>query len=439
MIQVIEVLESNAIIEHVNGVSLAAVNAAVDNAVDTHAADHDAHGPLVDADIPVTIARDDEVAAAIAAHAGANDPHGDRAYADGLVSTPPIGSIVDAMTNPDPTKYLEMSGQWVSRATWPLLSAVSPAPAYHAPWSYYPAAIPSSSVYGLAWNGSVFCLICTGTVCYTSPDGVTWTSRTLPSGNNWRGIAWNGSMFVTVLSSSSIAATSPDGITWTQRALPATATWRAVAWNGSVFCALSGTNVAATSPDGITWTPQTMPTSATWYAISSDGNNFCALRYAGTPTVVYAATSPNGADWTEVALPSNISFSATNLVWNGTHYVSVGAGSVIRSTNGYDWTLIPLPKSFSVCGLAADPGTGRLLVVRNDQQAALSLDGSVWNEFPFTAVPRGWSLVCFGSDRAVAVVASGTEVAVSSLVTADLYVPLSSPAHSGARRFMRAA
>jgi hypothetical protein len=56
-------------------------------------------------------------------------------------------------------------------------------------------------------------------------------------------------------SGSTAASTSSDGITWTTRTLPSSKDWRAIAWNSSIFCAISGgssgSNVAATSVDGI--------------------------------------------------------------------------------------------------------------------------------------------------------------------------------------------
>jgi hypothetical protein len=47
-------------------------------------ADNLTSGTVADARIASTIARDSEVTAAVSDHAGATDPHGDRAYADGL-------------------------------------------------------------------------------------------------------------------------------------------------------------------------------------------------------------------------------------------------------------------------------------------------------------------------------------------------------------------
>ena len=54
----------------------------VDAKISTHTADHDAHGPIEDSDIPAGIARDSEVQALIQSHAGDHDAHGDLEDSD---------------------------------------------------------------------------------------------------------------------------------------------------------------------------------------------------------------------------------------------------------------------------------------------------------------------------------------------------------------------
>lgn len=59
----------------------------------------DGSGTAPDSTIPASIARDTEVTAAVSAHAGATDPHGDRAYADGKVAIASGLVVVDCGTN----------------------------------------------------------------------------------------------------------------------------------------------------------------------------------------------------------------------------------------------------------------------------------------------------------------------------------------------------
>ena len=53
----------------------------------------------------------------------------------------------------------------------------------------------------------------------TSPDGTTWTQRTMPSNQTWSNLSWNGTIFCATINGGSIYATSPDGTSWTQLTL----------------------------------------------------------------------------------------------------------------------------------------------------------------------------------------------------------------------------
>jgi hypothetical protein len=53
----------------------------------------------------------------------------------------------------------------------------------------------------------------------TSPDGITWTSRTSAADNQWYSVAYGNGLWVAVsiTGSGNRVMTSPDGITWTSR------------------------------------------------------------------------------------------------------------------------------------------------------------------------------------------------------------------------------
>jgi hypothetical protein len=123
----------------------------------------------------------------------------------------------------------------------------------------------------MAYGGGTFAAVSTSysTVAASSTDGITWTQRTLPSGQMWNSIAYGNGTFVAVTNyGSNAAASSTDGITWAQRTLPLNATWNSVAYGNGIFVtAAQGNTAAATSTDGITWTQRTLPMSAGWYGI----------------------------------------------------------------------------------------------------------------------------------------------------------------------------
>jgi hypothetical protein len=70
----------------------------------------------------------------------------------------------------------------------------------------------------VTYGNGVFVVVASGydsRAAATSPDGVTWTARTLPSGNYWRSVAYGSGIFVAIAggmtadSIISAAATSP--------------------------------------------------------------------------------------------------------------------------------------------------------------------------------------------------------------------------------------
>jgi hypothetical protein len=91
----------------------------------------------------------------------------------------------------------------------------------------------------------------TGNRVMTSPDGITWTSRTSAADNSWRSVTYGGGLFVAVSTTGTgnRVMTSPDGITWTSRTSAANNTWRSVTYGGGLFVAVSsdGTNRVMTS------------------------------------------------------------------------------------------------------------------------------------------------------------------------------------------------
>ena len=138
--------------------------------------------------------------------------------------------------------------------------------------SWTPRLLPSWAN-GLTWvllqhNGQYFLAISNGGVCATSADGINWISHNLPivtaNANNYPNsfMAWNGTigLWLLINSGGTTYYTSPDGATWTPRTLP-TGSWPYVASAGSTFFLQdSSTNNSIYSRNGITWTQATQRT-----------------------------------------------------------------------------------------------------------------------------------------------------------------------------------
>lgn len=179
----------------------------------------------------------------------------------------------------------------------------------------------------------------------TSPDGITWTQRTLPNSLARRACATNGLIIVvTANSSSNKVITSSDAITWTERTMPATKTWSAVCWSNQQqkFIALSSDGLAgAISDDGVTWTA--LPVGANIVLTTSSSR----LMAVGRVWVVSGTSAglPNGS----------------SLVNEGTMY-SIDNGATWRNGIAFDNV---------ITAAAASPGQVMLGSIRTTRSSLM--------------------------------------------------------------------
>jgi hypothetical protein len=188
-----------------------------------------------------------------------------------------------------------------------------------------------------AYNGSNLYVV-GGTAGFlaTSPDGITWTSRTSGFGaNSIFSVAFGNGLWVAVGDNGTLS-TSTDGTTWTVRTsnfgasdqinhvIYANSTWVAVGRGGGA----TNTGGIIYSTDGTTWTRKSQtPTIGTTYAmVSWNGTNFVIAAQNSTNNYLYAST-PSGT-WTAGA-----DGSATSLyyiTWDGTRHIVATTTGVLR-------------------------------------------------------------------------------------------------------------
>jgi hypothetical protein len=201
----------------------------------------------------------------------------------------------------------------------------------------------------MCWSSelNLFCILSSGpsNVAATSPDGITWTSRTLSSSSSWNSVCWSPELglFCAVSGTSgTIACTSPDGINWTTRTLPSSSNWNSICWSPelSLFCTVSSTSgtLAATSPDGIYWTARTLPSSSNWSSVcwSPELGLFCAVSQS-LPVI---ALSSDGISWKQVRLPISNTSVVSSIAWSNTarmFIVKSTNGIILTSIDGYNW------------------------------------------------------------------------------------------------------
>jgi len=179
----------------------------------------------------------------------------------------------------------------------------------------------------VAYGNGVFAAVGPAGLVRNSNNGVNWTTRTA-AGNDWSSVTYGKGLFVAVSTSGSSnrVMTSPDGITWTSRTSAADHSWKSVAYGNGIFVAggddaSDGFNSVMTSPDGITWTLGTAALGAeTWNSVTYGNGLFVAVS-----NLSKVMTSPDAVTWTSRT-------SAATNQWNSVTY---GNGVFVAvSSNG---------------------------------------------------------------------------------------------------------
>lgn len=221
-------------------------------------------------------------------------------------------------------------------------------------WTARAHAVSSTSIYrAQAYSPSLGRLVAVGdagSVMY-SDNATAWTAGTTISAENYLSVAWSPtlSLFAAPASTGSGSMmTSPDGITWTSRTLPTLINpqFRCICWSDTlgIFLALTYTDgQGVTSSDGITWTAVTLSSAAGWTSVvwAEDLGLFVAVADSGA--TARCVTSPDGTTWTDRTVPAS---AWASLVWarEAGLLTAVGPnGSDIVSKDGINWQTLSTP------------------------------------------------------------------------------------------------
>lgn len=180
----------------------------------------------------------------------------------------------------------------------------------------FPTSNISNAAYGGPASGPFWLVVTQSQTVFKSLDGITWTTfaTAMPNANQWNDVCWSPTLqlFVAINNNGTNqqAATSPDGVTWTLRSTPTGSfNWNSVIWapTVSLFVAVNGTgnsttNVAMTSPDGITWTGHNTALACTAVYARDLGGSFGIFGLSsGAGTF---AKAPDGVTWSKGTVPS---------------------------------------------------------------------------------------------------------------------------------------
>ena len=315
------------------------------------------------------------------------------------------------------------------KGSWVILPALIFAWFYPTPYSVkaidsgYPADLQWEAVtYG---NGTFVAVASSGSGnrVMTSTDGDSWVSQNSASDSNWQGITYADGQFVAV--GSNAVMTSPDGIQWTSKSVP-TGEWQAITNCGGLFVATAtwGSGYVMTSTDGSEWTLRTpaygwshdavacsaevprfvsvsqygrawsSAVGITNWTIQNPGaivdirtvafgnGRFTWLEYSTNSGNRYGGYSTNGVNWSAGLVPSN---QWKYITYGGDKFVAVAEGGlnsrVAYSSDGANWTLGSGAPINSWQGVAY--GNGKYVAVANsgtDNRVMTSSDGIAWGE-----------------------------------------------------------
>lgn len=133
----------------------------------------------------------------------------------------------------------------------------------------------------VAYGAGLYVAVGNGGIVYTSPDGITWTSRTSGTVTNLTGIAWSGAEFIAI--SSTVAIRSTDGMSWSSAG---TNGGVRMCYSGGVFIVFNGSTIIRVSTTGEEWINNTIATADSMMCTSTG-----AMVYGSTNSMGYIITS----------------------------------------------------------------------------------------------------------------------------------------------------
>ncbi len=190
----------------------------------------------------------------------------------------------------------------------------------------------SGALNDVAWGGapaSQFVAVGAGSNLLTSPDGITWTTRTATGATNLRGVKHVNGRWIAV--GDNAMFTSTNALTWTRVTLPGTAPLYQVAYGSGAYVAVGATGAILRSTDAVTWITRPSSTVATLVDVVFAAGKFVAVASNGE-----IVTSPDGLTWTSRLSRAT---ALANIAFAGGQFLALSSGSgYSTSPDGETWT-----------------------------------------------------------------------------------------------------
>lgn len=219
--------------------------------------------------------------------------------------------------------------------------------------------------------------------------GTYW--KTIPGTNfpqqNFRGLAYGNGLFVAVAnrlaagnSTTTSIATSPDGVTWTYRTLPVITGLTNIIYQNGIFIAVGQINQRGFySYDGINWVV-TNNLVGQIYGITYGRDKFVACKIDNSQARI--SISYNGKDWTNVTTPLAMDLQLTSVAYGNDVFVAVGsnnaANSIWYSPDGITWTAATRSAGTTTHNVCY--GKGLFIVTADGGKIFTSPDGINWTQ-----------------------------------------------------------
>ena len=242
----------------------------------------------------------------------------------------------------------------------------------------------------ITWANDLYVVAGTGAGYYsiaTSPDGITWTRRSLNGFSVLDSVGYIDGLFVA--GGTSQMATSPDGITWTKLAnvtfnYSNMSIWGMKLLNGRLF-AYGGYGLIMSTANGTDWTTHTTPSTAN--VLGLEYNQDTLMYFRGSlqslsgpsysdywPPVDVGGGDPVDPDPVDPSAEAHIANISTR-AWVGTNDTKLITGFIVQGTNPKQVLIRaigPTLANWGVSGTLADPevtlfnADGQVITSNND-------------------------------------------------------------------------
>ena len=292
------------------------------------------------------------------------------------------------------------------------------APAFGQIWTEY-TINTSSAFYSVAYGAGLFVAVGNQDI-YTSPDGITWTTRPCPTPVNLLKVHFANGRFVAVgnatSGSTSTIIYSDDGINWFVPTTFPTTNQRAITYGNGKWVSVGPGTVsnsgrgAVSTDNGVNWTIGTNQTNV-FFGFGPNiayGNSTFVVVNAVTDVV----TSTDGLTWTAVyAGPA----AYAGIVYAQNKFVALTAvGGIYTSTDTTTWTEVRAPDSLATWR-SLSFGNGYFVALRDATtgiNVIYSSDATTWTTA--TGPYQPWYDAAYGNGVFVAVSDTGYAMASES-------------------------